>query len=292
LVTYDLVSFGSGSFWESGIVYGTNPNPVKSDNYVGDYQIDLGGYGFTLSNLSPNTLYYARAYAESDLGIAYGNQLTFTTYAGKVTDFDNNDYYTVIINGKEWMASNLKTTHYHQSPNDAIPLITTNNNTNWYNATEGAWTLYLDGGVDSLTMINSYGMLYNWYAVSDTRGLCPLGWHVPSDAEWTDLVNFLGGEGVAGGKLKSTRKAPDDHPRWLYDNSGATNEIGFSAFPAGYRSNWDGYYNNFGESAMFWTSSSSMYEYKWTRILYTYSAYINRTDYAEKSGLSVRCVKD
>ncbi|HPJ46408.1 MAG TPA: fibrobacter succinogenes major paralogous domain-containing protein, partial [Tenuifilaceae bacterium] len=124
-----------------------------------------------------------------------------------------------------------------------------------------------------------------------SRNLCPTGWHVPTQEEWNDLITYIGGEDVAGAKLRSTRTEPDDHPRWNSDNIEASNEIGFSAYPAGYRFE-DGNYYDFGNAAMFWTSSEATDGSSWMYLLWTSNIYITKNPYHQRSGFSVRCVQD
>jgi uncharacterized protein (TIGR02145 family) len=141
----------------------------------------------------------------------------------KVSDVDGNTYKVVIIGTQVWMAENLKTTKY--SDGTPIPLVT--DNTAWSNLTTPGYCWYNN---DSATIAQTYGALYNWYTVN-TGNLCPAGWHVPTDAEWTILITYLGGEDVAGGKLKEAGTA-----HWSSPNTGATNETGFTALPGGFRS--------------------------------------------------------
>ena len=143
---------------------------------------------------------------------------------GTMTDQEGNVYKTIVIGTQEWMAENLKTSIYRNG--DVIENVT--NNVQWSNLTTGALASYNnDSQYDC-----PYGKLYNWYAVADPRHVCPTGWHEPTDGEWTMLTDYLGGEAVAGGKMKSTFTQ-----YWLYLNQYATNESGFSALPGGYSGN-------------------------------------------------------
>jgi len=161
-----------------------------------------------------------------------------------LTDIDDNEYQTVKIGDQWWMAENLKTTRYRNG--DAIPANL--DNAQWQNTTSDAYAVYPHGDVDGINseeeMVDAYGKLYNWYAVDDERGLCPTGWHIPSDDEWKQLEMYLGmtredadnpgsiSRGIdEGGKMKSIRTEPDTHPRWDSPNEGVTNESGFSGLP-------------------------------------------------------------
>ena len=144
-----------------------------------------------------------------------------------VTDYDGNHYSSVLIGSQIWMAENLKTIKYNDGT--AIPLVT--DATEWSNLTTHGYCWYNN---DEATYGDTYGALYNWYTV-ETGNLCPTGWHVPTDAEWTELIDYLGGESVAGGKLKETGTT-----HWNSPNPGATNETGFTTLPGGYRADFNG----------------------------------------------------
>jgi len=203
---------------------------------------------------------------------------TSTSTAVTVTDIDGNVYNTVTIGTQVWMAENLKTSRYRNG--DAIPNVTVN--TAWGGLTTGAYCNYNNDAANAAI----YGKLYNWYAATDARNIAPTGWHVPSDAEWTTLTTFLGGESVAGGKLKETGTS-----HWSSPNTGATNETGFTAFPGGYRFS-SGTFSNVGNNGNWWSSAeySSSYAWHWRMFYDTSSVY---RDYCSKQfGFSVRCVRD
>jgi uncharacterized protein (TIGR02145 family) len=203
-----------------------------------------------------------------------------------VTDIDGNTYNTVLIGGQEWTVENLKTTKYANG--DPIPHIPEGGD--WYAAgdnSEDGWAYYNN---DSL-FNNPYGKLYNWYAVSDSRNVCPTGWHVPTYADWETLTNTLGGIDLAGGKMKSTGT---DY--WQSPNVEATNESGFSGLPGGYRNNGFGIVDSYMELYGFWWSST---QYNSSTAYAAGLSYINgigpinnETYYFKLHGLSVRCVKD
>ena len=192
------------------------------------------------------------------------------------TDIDGNTYTSIIINGQEWMQQNLAVTKYRNG--DPIP--TGLSNTTWQNTTNGAYAIYNNDAANNTL----YGKLYNWYAVNDSRGLCPTGWHVPSDAEWTTLETNLGGSSVAGGKMKSTTG-------WNSPNTGATNESGFTGLPGGARSN-DGTYSNIGSYGYWWSSTENYSSDAWYRGLGYYGSSVFRSYYNKRYGFSVRCVRD
>lgn len=135
------------------------------------------------------------------------------------------------------------------------------------------------------TYKSTYGALYNWFTVNTSK-LCPTGWHVPSDAEWTTLTTYLGGLSVAGGKLKSTGTT-----LWQSSNTGATNESGFTALPGGYHSDSSNFYY-IGLNGLWWSSTGASTTKSWGRRLYNISADVASTSYTQQWGMSVRCLKD
>lgn len=196
-----------------------------------------------------------------------------------VIDIDGNVYKTVTLGSQVWMAENLKVTHYRNG--DVIPNVT--DSSEWAGLTTGAYCEY----DNDITNVANYGRLYNWYAVDDSRGLAPEGWHVPSDAEWQTLVDFLGGDDVAGGKMKEV-----DTTHWISPNIGATNESGFSALPGGYRYNY-GEYNHIGTNADFWSTTESFSsDYIYFRFIRNNTPDIFIFDVRKPYGFSIRCVKD
>jgi uncharacterized protein (TIGR02145 family) len=246
-----------------------------------------------LRGLTSSTTYYARSYAKNSNGVVvYGNEVSFTTIASlpgvrcpgtpTVTDIDGNIYNTVQIGGQCWTQSNLKTSRYRNG--DTIPTGLTNSA--WENTMFGAYAIYNNDPANDVL----FGKLYNHYAVTDNRGLCPTGWHVPSDGEWTTLENHLGGPSVAGGAMKSTEMQPTPGG-WASPNAGATNSSGFTAPPGGLRY-WYGNFNAMIHSGFWWSSSVSFGSYGWYRYLYPlYSDFFRNNNY-RSNGLSVRCLKD
>lgn len=200
---------------------------------------------------------------------------------GTITDIDGNTYQTIEIGDQLWMAENLKVTHYRNG--DAIPNVT--DSLEWEELTTGAFCNY----DNNESNVATYGRLYNWYAVNDSRNIAPEGWHVPSDIEWQTLVDYLGGAAVAGGKMK---EAGTTH--WNSPNTGATDESGFSALPGGCRcGNLLGGYIHIRGSADFWSFAESDASDPWSRGLSAGTAEIFRAaDVAKFYGFSVRCIRD
>jgi uncharacterized protein (TIGR02145 family) len=185
--------------------------------------------------------------------------------ASGLVDIDGNNYPVVIIGNQIWMKENLRVSRYRNGV--SIPIVT--DNTAWGGLTTGGRSWYNN---DSTTYENPYGNLYNWYAVADNRGLCPNGWHVPTDAEWTILITYLGGESVAGEKMKSTGIT-----YWSSQSAGTDNSSGFSALPGGYR-NVDGSFSYFRNIAFFWSATEIDSDNAWYRNLYNNFSSVNRHD--------------
>ncbi|HMA76597.1 MAG TPA: FISUMP domain-containing protein [Candidatus Krumholzibacteriaceae bacterium] len=216
--------------------------------------------------------------------------ITVTTSPGTVTDIDGNVYQTVTIGTQEWMAENLKVTHYRNG--DPIPNVTDDGT--WYGLSSGAYCEYDNDGGN----VTTYGRLYNGYAVDDSRNIAPEGWHVATDEEWKQLEMYLGmsqseadDTGLRGtdegGKLKESGTT-----HWISPNTGATNESGFTALPGGYRYDY-GSFTNMGLYAFFWSSTESNNSFiAWHRYLGYGSAQVGRGDYYKQDGFSVRCVRD
>jgi uncharacterized protein (TIGR02145 family) len=182
----------------------------------------------------------------------------------------------VRIGNQIWMTRNLNVSKYRNG--DPIPQVT--DPTQWANLTTGAWCYYNNGAVNGAI----YGKLYNWYAVNDPRGLAPVGWHVPSDAEWTVLITFLGGGSAAGGKMKAIAG-------WNAPNNNATNSSGFTALPGGDHSGF-GPFDGIGDSTSWWSSSAYNATNTWVRFVSSNDALALRYNLPNDFGVSVRCIKD
>jgi uncharacterized protein (TIGR02145 family) len=275
-----IIDQGSSQLTARGVCWDTSPEPDISGNHT----VESGWPGFfesSFTGLAPNTLYYIRTYASNNEGTSYGNEISFNSAVFSpgegVTDIDNNYYSTVIIGYQEWMAENLNVTRYRNG--DSIPNITDNNA--WSNYPKGAFCWYNN---DEATYSNIYGALYNWNTVIDTRGLCPMGWHIPTDIEWGELItNYLGGANVADEKMKSTIG-------WN-DNYNGNNSSGFSGLPGGYRNKFPflsfGY---IGTETGWWSSNEQHIMTSMSRYITNGGVY--RISKWKNSGLSVRCLKD
>jgi uncharacterized protein (TIGR02145 family) len=194
-----------------------------------------------------------------------------------ITDSDGNIYHQVTIGTQTWMVENLKTTKYKDGT--AIPNIT--DAIAWKALSTPA---YCWNNNDEVTNKTTYGALYNWYTIN-TGILCPTGWHVPSDSEWSTLGNYLGGESIAGGKLKETGTI-----HWQSPNTGATNESGFLALPGGSRD----ILGNFDDIGYFgsWWSSTEVGMGAWYRYLSSSNSQLTGVNFFKNFAHSVRCIKD
>jgi uncharacterized protein (TIGR02145 family) len=185
---------------------------------------------------------------------------------------------TVTIGTQTWTTKNLDVATFRNG--DAIPQAKTKEE--WVAADENeqpAWCYYENEAKNG----TKYGKLYNWYAVNDARGLAPAGYHIPTDEEWTVLSTFLGGEDVAGKKMKSTSG-------WNDDGNG-TNSSGFSGLPGAGRGN-NGNFGFVGNYGYWWSASEGYGSDAWYRLLNSYNASLNRSSSSKGNGFSVRCVRD
>jgi uncharacterized protein (TIGR02145 family) len=189
--------------------------------------------------------------------------------------FDGHTYALVGIGNQCWFKENLRSDNYRNG--DAIPGNLTDSQ--WTSTYSGAQTVYNNDPAN----LETYGRLYNWYAVTNARGLCPVGFHVPTDNEWTVLENALGGSSVAGTALKSSAS---DSPPWDGSNSS-----GFSALPGGFRDFSSSYFSYLGSGGYWWSSSPNVWN-AWNRNLYSGYSYVARDYDSVRYGFSVRCVRD
>jgi uncharacterized protein (TIGR02145 family) len=199
---------------------------------------------------------------------------------GTLTDQQGNVYKTIMIGQQEWMAENLKTSIYRNG--DAIANVI--GNSQWQSLTAGAWAFYNHDSQFECP----YGKFYNWYAVTDPRRLCPAGWHVPANSEWVSLLNYLGGNSVAGGKMKTIGTQD-----WSSPNQGASNESGFSGLPGGVRYA-NGSFNFIGRYGRWWSNSQDNIAANaafYLELDFNGNQAISES-FNKRAGMSVRCVKD
>ncbi|MCU0460160.1 MAG: hypothetical protein MUE37_13845 [Bacteroidales bacterium] len=300
----NITDDGGGNIIMRGICWNKTGSPTNGDSKT-ENGTGPGEFDSAITGLDAQTVYYARAYAVNVAGTAYGDEVTFTTDALTVTDIDGNEYSVVKIGTWIWMAENLATTKL----NDGTKLLTDNDipevtsPADWNGLTTPAYCWYDNDKEGN----GSYGALYNWYAVN-TGKLCPAGWHVPTDTEWTDFKMYLIANGFnydgdlysvqSENKLAKALSAPQG---WaVSDNTGAVgnddypakiNATGFSAKPSGYRHS-GGEFMELGEHTYWWTSSDagSGNAFAHHIMYFLDSFYYDRG--SKGMGLSVRCLKD
>lgn len=289
--------YDASQMLEYGICWSTS-NPPTADNDKNSIFIKpdsvLTNYSFKMTQLECNKTYYVRAFAFKNSGdIYYSDVVSFTTKDNRgptVTDIDGNVYHTVTIGTQTWMVENLKTTRYRNG--DSIANVPVSNK--WLQLTTGAYTGYGKDYQD----YNVIGPIYNWYAVNDNRKIAPTGWHVPTDAEWRILIQFVGGTSVAGGILKETGFRHWSMTSIRFDGNvpPATDDWGFRAFSSGKLAQW-------GSDNTCCICYGGMYGFWWAANEYNSGAAwcmgmgYNRISAETNSnnkweGLSVRCLKD
>lgn len=294
-----ITNNGGDEIIAKGVCWSISPEPTINDDTTND---GSGSEDFisNLINLNSNTVYYVRAYAANGEGTSYGDSYSFTTKPAPAIDFEGNIYQAVQIGDQIWMAENLKSIQYA----DGTPLI---NGIDAGDLQGDYTTKYYFNYNDDPGLADTKGRLYSWAAVmndaassastpSGVQGICPSGWHVPSDAEWMELEVYLGMDpdsleneswrGVdEGGKLKEVGTA-----HWIAPNTGATNSSGFTAIPGGIR-----FQINFGfenSMATFWSATESSSSSGYYRALEYDKQTIYRFRAVKFCGTSVRCIKD
>ncbi|MFO7670823.1 MAG: FISUMP domain-containing protein [Bacteroidales bacterium] len=297
----EVISEGGSAITARGVCWSTSPGPKITDSKTTNGE-GVGVFISDITSLETNTQYYVRAYATNLIGTGYGNEVSFNTNTDLVTDYDGNIYQTILIGEQTWMKENLKVKHF--SDGTPIPLV---ENTSMWDALIYSDKAYCWNDNNASTG-DTYGALYTWAAAlngaigndinpSTVQGVCPTGWHLPSDSEWKQMEMQLGMTQIEadntgwrgsseGGKLKEVGIT-----HWNNPNSGADNTSGFTALPGGNRYDY-GTFFNVGSSAFFWTiTDKNLSEAKARSLSYNIGK-IYRSDYNKTNGFSVRCVKD
>ena len=288
-----------------GVCWSTSPNPTLNDNYTVDSS-GVGSFTSLITGLQPFVHYYVRAYATNSAGTAYGNEIEFTTSDGfpclnadTLTDIDGNIYNTVQLGTQCWMRENLRTTRYANGTDILL-------SSNYYG---GVCRYYPDNNESNVPI---YGYLYSWHAVmggssssdanpSGVQGICPNGWHVPSDSEWTQLTDYVSSQNqyICGTDSSYIGKAlAADFVNWSNNTTTCAvgnipsdnNSTNFSAVPAGHR--YDSGFFGFLTYTDFWSSTQYNYYRAYVRTIVWYEATVNRQNHEKSDGLSVRCLRN
>jgi uncharacterized protein (TIGR02145 family) len=271
--------FGS-AITEKGICWSPYPEPDIFENKILYSGADKT-FKANISGLNQNSTYYVRAFAKNSVGIGYGEDIIIKTYTDSISDLEGNTYYTVTIGTQVWMAENLKSKKFLNGD----PISTTTGDIQTQLNPEYQWAYE-----NNENNVPVYGRLYTWFAIKDSRKICPTGWHVPSMDEASTLNYYLGGYLTNAGMLK---EAGTTH--WKSPNTGATNSSGFTALPGGYRSEV-GAFLILSEFGHWWTATESTFgsgEYGYTISLYSGSIVSSFGGSGKKvTGRSLRCIKD
>ena len=325
-----IVDAGTTGIISSGVCWSTNAFPSIGNNHTAD-GTSIGSFVSTITGLTSGTVFYARAYATNSVGTSYGQPISFTTptHCGTVTDYDGNTYQTIYIGAQCWMKENLKTTHYSNGATITQGCAST---TSYLPTSEGKIYYRYD---DADSNIATYGLLYSWGAVmngagassnnpSGIQGICPSGWHVPSNPEWCELENYIepgidvncnsiGYRGSMAKKLAapqhwSTYSSNSFAPGYWHTDTTGFNTCGFSAIPAGRYHTYFSYSGNAYSSVYYENKNHLGYWWSCTldnndNIYYRYLSYSNSGVYMTytKNALtnhtyyyahSVRCIKN
>ncbi len=274
-----ILDDGGDVITATGFRWGQAVNLSDAQDLAGSATSGL--FSGNLTGLTADHTYYFTAFAINGEGTTYGDTLSFTTASalsdcGTPISYAGYNYSTVQIGSQCWFQENLQTAVYNDESLISIGL----DNTEWVNTTEGAATVYGEGGPNEYANLAIYGRLYNWYAVNSGK-LCPSGWHVPTDSDWLTLTSVY-----QGNALKS---AASDNPAW-----DGTNSSGFSGLPGGFRNYSNGNFGGGGPNgtAGFWWGASPYNSYAWYYVVASNEDFVNRNlDYLQ-NGYSVRCIRD
>lgn len=300
-----IINDGGCAVTARGVCWDISQNPTLASSHTND-GANNGNFISSITGLLANTSYFVRAYATNCKGTSYGNNISFISMdsnliCGTVLDIDGNTYNTTIIGSQCWMRENLKVTKYRDGT--SIPNVPGNSYSynDWSDLYTDAYTDYENSISNSII----YGRLYNWYAVTNSHNICPNGWHVPSDAEWTILENYLIANAynydntTTGNKCaKSLASAigwcivsgiPTTGAVWTSDFPEKKNITGFTALPGGYLV--VNYYDK-GCGGYWWSTTEYNYSFVWERHLLNDRVDLIRSPISKNNGLSVRCIRD
>jgi len=288
-----IISDNGSTIVSRGICWSKDHDPTLGDS-IKISDSGLPSFTAMMRPLDVNETYYVRAWATNRAGTSYGNEITLKTLEyGNLSDLDNNPYRTIIIGSQEWMADNLRTTKY--SNGETIPNITTDDE--WNQQIDGAFCWYEN---NESSYKNLYGALYNWYTVADIRGICPAGWHVPGDADWTVLTDYLTANGYGyGGSGEDIAKSLSATLGWTVNSfegtvgndQPANNWSGFEAVPGGVRIK-NGPFAVAGYTSSMWSASEHSFTYGNAISLSGEFNSVFRGYTFKQDGGAVRCLKD
>jgi len=272
-----------------GVCWNTSSIPTI-DNFNTANGSGSGSFTSNITGLTPGTTYYVRSYATNSVGTSYGNEVSFTSF-DTITDIDGDVYTTVTIGKQTWMVENLKTTKYNDG--SSIPLVS--EVTAWTNLSSSGYCWYNNEAANK----TPYGALYNWYAVN-TGKIAPIGWHVPTNTEWTDLITYLTNNGFGyRGSGSEIAKSMASTFGWattsiageVGNNQTSNNSTGFAAFPGGLRGT-DGRFLNMKGIGCWWSSTSSHSGVAWHLTIGASGNSVVRDQFSVQYGYSIRCLRD
>ena len=294
----NITDDGGSAVTARGVCWSTSHNPTISDNHTDDGE-GMGSFTSSLTGLTAGTTYFVRAYATNGNGTKYGEEVSFSTPVpfvcgtNTVSDYEGHIYNTVQIGDQCWMKENMRATKYSDGTSITQASVSQESYTTRY---------YYDPGQAA-----NYGYLYNWPAAkgpssvsANNQGICPTGWHVPSDGEWTQLVQYVGGQSnylcsnnssyIAKALASTTGWSSSTNTCAVGNTPASNNATGFSAVPAGYHNASRFYYSGF--NANFWSSTEFNSDLAYDRGLYYNDANVGRNNSHKDSGFSVRCLRD
>jgi len=291
-----IISDGGAPITARGVCWNTTGNPTIADNKTTD-GTGTGNFSSSLTGLIPETpYYYVRAYATNSEGTAYGEEKQFSIYGTFTDSRDGHTYKTVQIGSQVWMAENLK---YLPEVHSYAEFVTQNN------SKLPGYGVYLYDGSDVATAksqanYTTYGVLYNWYAVNSGT-IAPTGWHVPTEAEWRELSNYLinngygyegSGDDIAKSLASKTNWDSSDYEGTPGNAPENNNSTGFTALPGGYRYYVSGFFIYIGEYGFWWSSTKYNEDIAYSRSLYSYDKGLASYGSDKGHGFSVRLVRD
>jgi len=306
----DLTAMGGGEVTEDGnlpitargVCWSTSTGPEITDSKTVDGE-GVGTFTSQIEGLSPGTEYFLRAYATNSEGTAYGEERVFATWEGSLIDYDGNVYPIVTIGEQAWMQQNLKATHY--SDGTPIQKIENSSEMEGLSLDSKAYFYYdfIDSNGDAFGPLYTFAAAANGTTGSETnpsgiQGVCPSGWHLPSDLEWIELEMYLGMDasevyqyGWRGTDQGSKLRAVGD-AFWIGNNTNATNESGFTALPGGHLNSTYSEFVSIGEEGTYWSATNEGNQSAVGRFIGTFSEGVQRTPDEYTFGFSVRCVMD